>query len=356
MAAQLVLALRKGDRSGPLYPMSKYKVFLSSTSRDLEPYREAVHRVIDGLPGFQLVKMEDFGARDANAKDLCARLVRECDLLVGLMGHYYGSCPPGEATSFTELEYRTATAASLPRLMFVAPEDFPIPASLRESDASFARQQALRREVMTNLVVAPFATPDQLASAVTRALFVWRDEHRQPAAVVVDSDDAPRQAPAGPNVGGKSPLSTMIAAKLREEQIPAWICHILSTQEPNTGGIKTHILDPASPTQVWSTAQCLTGILRAFLPADYRNQIDDDLVGYQNQISRAFDFIEQNRLPQVNGWSYNRGAPTEALTEITCWITLARLYGLRADFVWPDQKALPVLHVVQRDLHSIISR
>jgi hypothetical protein len=71
MAAQLVLALRKGDRSGPLYPMSKYKVFLSSTSRDLEPYREAVHRVIDGLPGFQLVKMEDFGARDATRR-ICA--------------------------------------------------------------------------------------------------------------------------------------------------------------------------------------------------------------------------------------------------------------------------------------------
>lgn len=69
-----------------------YKVFLSSTSRDLKSYREAVHRALDGMPGFALVKMEDFGARDANAKDLCARLVRESDVLVGLMGHYYGSC------------------------------------------------------------------------------------------------------------------------------------------------------------------------------------------------------------------------------------------------------------------------
>jgi Domain of unknown function (DUF4062) len=89
-----------------------YKVFLSSTSRDLEAYREADHRALDGMPGFQLVKMEDFGARDANAKDLCVRLVRKCDLLVGLMGHYYGSCPPGEAISFTELEYRTAKDAT----------------------------------------------------------------------------------------------------------------------------------------------------------------------------------------------------------------------------------------------------
>ena len=100
------------------------KVFLSSTSRDLDAYREAVHRAIDGLPGFILVKMEDFGARDANARDLCERLVRECDLLVGLMGHYYGSCPPGETISLTELEYRTAAAWGSPG-EFVAPDDFP---------------------------------------------------------------------------------------------------------------------------------------------------------------------------------------------------------------------------------------
>jgi WD40 repeat protein len=158
-----------------------YKVFLSSTSRDLADYREAVHRALDGLGLFQLIKMEDFGARDANAKELCARRVRESDLLVGLMGHYYGSCPPGEAVSFTELEYRTAKDAGLPRLMFAAPDDFPIPASLRESDASFARQQALRCEVMTERVVAAFDTPEKLASAVTKALFVWHEERRKSA-------------------------------------------------------------------------------------------------------------------------------------------------------------------------------
>src|SRR5262245_17859737 len=114
MAAQVQAVSQAAGRS------ATYGVFLSSTSRDLTAYREAVHRAIDGLPGFQLVKMEDFGARDTSAKDLCARLVQECDLFVGLMGHYYGSCPPGEPPSFTELECRTATAAGLSRLMFVA--------------------------------------------------------------------------------------------------------------------------------------------------------------------------------------------------------------------------------------------
>jgi hypothetical protein len=173
-----------------------YKVFLSSTSRDLADYREAVHRAIDGLGLFQLVKMEDFGARDANAKDLCARLVRECDLFVGLMGHYYGSCPPGEALSFTELEYRTAKDAGLPQLMFAAPDDFPIPASLREADASFQRQQALRREVMRERVVASFATPEQLANAVTQALFVWHEDRRRAEHRTVD-EPADRAKPIG---------------------------------------------------------------------------------------------------------------------------------------------------------------
>ena len=192
-----------GEWEKPAAPMDK--VFLSSTSRDLETYREAVHRAIDGLPGFSLVKMEDFGARAASAKELCAGLVRECELFVGLMGHYYGSCPPGEAVSFTELEYRTATAAGLPRLMFLAPDEFLIPASLRESDESFKRQQALRREVMTELVVAAFDSPEKLASAVTRALFVWHEGRRQ-AAPAVGADEAGKQGPPGTARGAATPL------------------------------------------------------------------------------------------------------------------------------------------------------
>lgn len=69
-------------------------------------------------------------------------------------------------------------------LMFVAPDDFPICASLRAADASFERQQALRREVMSEGAVASFATREQLAGAVTKALFVRHEDRRsvdQPA-------------------------------------------------------------------------------------------------------------------------------------------------------------------------------
>ena len=191
-----------------------YKVFLSSTSRDLADYREAVHRAIDGLPGFQLIKMEDFGARDANAKDLCARLVQESDLFVGLMGHYYGSCPPDEPSPSPSWSTGPRRMRGLPRLMFAAPDDFPIPASLRESDASFERQQALRREVMSERVVASFDTPEQLASAVTKALFVWHEEQRraeQPEA----SAEAERAEPAAVAPEAEKPLGAEPLSRAR---------------------------------------------------------------------------------------------------------------------------------------------
>ncbi|HYX24048.1 MAG TPA: DUF4062 domain-containing protein, partial [Thermoanaerobaculia bacterium] len=69
-------------------------VFLSSTAKDLGPYRDAVFRAISGLDGFHCVRMEDFGARDWEADDFCRAKVSECDVFVGLIGHLYGSSPP----------------------------------------------------------------------------------------------------------------------------------------------------------------------------------------------------------------------------------------------------------------------
>lgn len=48
-------------------------VFLSSTSKDLESYREAAYRAIEGLDGYRCVRMEDFGSRDAVAGELLFR-------------------------------------------------------------------------------------------------------------------------------------------------------------------------------------------------------------------------------------------------------------------------------------------
>ena len=145
-------------------------VFLSSTARDLQEYREAAYKAIEGLDGYHCVRMENFGARDHEADEFCAAKVAECDLFVGIVGHLYGSCPKGSETSYTEREYNTAVDASKPRLIFVAPEDFPIPAKLRESDDKREKQESFRERVNKERISADFSSPDNLALKVTQAI------------------------------------------------------------------------------------------------------------------------------------------------------------------------------------------
>jgi hypothetical protein len=80
--------------------------------------------------------MEDFGALDWQADDFCQAKVAECNLFVGILGHLYGTCPPGSEQSYTEREYNAAVAAGIPRLMFFAHEHFPVPADVIESDVA----------------------------------------------------------------------------------------------------------------------------------------------------------------------------------------------------------------------------
>ncbi|MEM7022918.1 MAG: DUF4062 domain-containing protein [Pseudomonadota bacterium] len=186
------------------------RVFLSSTSRDLSAYREAVHQAIERLDGFSLCRMEDFGARTETPAALCARMVGESQVLVGLLGHYSGACPPGERRSFTELEYHAAVESNVPTLMFFAPDDFPIPANLREPDESFRRQATFRADVLAARVGASFDSPEQLASAVTSALANWRQQREQLVDVQTEraaaapasahlADTSSPQARLGPN-------------------------------------------------------------------------------------------------------------------------------------------------------------
>jgi hypothetical protein len=61
-------------------------VFLSSTARDLQGHREAAFFAIQKMDGFHCVRMEDFGARDADADTFCRAKVAESDIYVGIVG------------------------------------------------------------------------------------------------------------------------------------------------------------------------------------------------------------------------------------------------------------------------------
>lgn len=162
------------EETGKPIPRSTIKVFLSSTGRDLQDYRDAAHEIIHQLDNFHCIWMEDFGATNNTPIDLCIQQVKACDVFIGIAGHCYGSCPPDDTKSFTEYEYDAAVEK--PRLMFIAPNGFSIPNDLIEPDEIRQRQQQFRQRIMTERVIAPFDTPENLATRIAAALSNWRDK------------------------------------------------------------------------------------------------------------------------------------------------------------------------------------
>lgn len=148
-------------------------VFLSSTTRDLIEYRKAVYEAINRMDGYHCVRMEDFGARNSLTADFCQKQVIKCKLFVGITGLCYGIKPRGAKKSYTELEYEAALSGNLPRLMFVAPEDFSVPANILHKDGHWEEQQSFRRRIKEELIRDTFYDPSELANKVVIAIRNW---------------------------------------------------------------------------------------------------------------------------------------------------------------------------------------
>lgn len=150
------------------------RVFLSHTS-EFAAYpagRSFVRAAVDAVlkAGHHPVDMSYFSATDRRAADHCRRQVLDCDLYIGLLGFRYGS-PVRDQTdvSYTQLEYLTAGAAGIPRLVFMLESADGLVDEFR--DPLYAeRQWEFRRQVVADLVVQRFATVDQLETAILQAL------------------------------------------------------------------------------------------------------------------------------------------------------------------------------------------
>ena len=163
-----------GDSDG-----AAWRVFISHTSELREfprgtSYVAAVERAISAA-GHVIVNMADFPAADQPAAQLCAERVRGCEVYIGVLGTRYGSLVrdrPG--VSYTELEFDTATAARMDRLVFlldVEAADVGIPVQALLDHESGARQEAFRRRVRdSGLVTGSFASPAALGQLVERSL------------------------------------------------------------------------------------------------------------------------------------------------------------------------------------------
>jgi hypothetical protein len=182
---------------------TKRQVFISSTAKDLAEFRSAAIAKIERLDGWKCVNMERFGARAGRTVDVCKKLVQDCDLFLGIVGHLYGSCPEGSITSYTEHEYEAAGTANIDRLMFVAREALAVSPELSESDSDPKRQVVFRKRVMSDGIAGSFTTPEELAADAPIAIANWVPSQRPVLS------EAPRR--------GRGPLVCKLCNRAKQE-------------------------------------------------------------------------------------------------------------------------------------------
>ena len=158
--------------------------------------RSFVQAALDAVSraGMASVDMRYFAAREGEPAGYCQQRVRACEIYVAVVGFRYGSLAPGTAESYTELEFREATAAGLPRLVFLLDEAAPEAGGA--ADANRRAVEAFRQRLCrAGLIVRFFTSGADLELEVFHALTELTGD--RPVAV-------PQQLPAAiPHFAGR---------------------------------------------------------------------------------------------------------------------------------------------------------
>jgi Domain of unknown function (DUF4062)/Tetratricopeptide repeat len=208
------------------------RVFVSHTSELRQHPAErsfvaAAERAIARAGGVAL-DMEYFTAREDQPASYCREQVRRADVYAAILGFRYGSPVRDEPDrSYTELEFETATALGLPRLVFLLDEDavLPLPQSCLTDLTHGPRQAAFRSRVLkAGTTVQRVDSPDRLEVLLYQALTdlrtaVTHDTERgslSPSPAV-----AVRVAPRPLFLAGRDGLLADLDARLADSPKPA---------------------------------------------------------------------------------------------------------------------------------------
>jgi hypothetical protein len=149
------------------------RVFVGHTS-ELASWPErmsCVQAVLEALATAHLVaiEMRFFRAQDRHPEQVCEEAVRGCAAYVAVIGFRYGSLVPGRDISYTEMEFDTAMAAGIPRVVVVLTSP-PADESLADADRTRIDRFRHRLTAESSLTVKMVDNPDRVESAVLHAL------------------------------------------------------------------------------------------------------------------------------------------------------------------------------------------
>ena len=155
------------------------RVFVSSTVRDLAQYRDIIRLALQ-TSGHSFLGMEHFAAQSFPPLDVCLSELDTADVYVGVIGDNYGSCPPGQKKSYTELEYLHAVERNLDCLIFIIRDDALVEVGSHDHDPHrHALLTQFRDALMRDHTVNRFSNPHEAAWEVLAALRVTEMRQRE---------------------------------------------------------------------------------------------------------------------------------------------------------------------------------
>lgn len=161
--------------------MTKKKIYVSSTYKDLEDHRKAVKATLERA-GFDVECMEKYPAFDERPADRCLADVAACDYYVLVLAWRYGFRPEENnpaGLSITHLEYEEAIRRGKSCFVFVLDPDEPWKRSLQDPDSQSPDSAIcrFRDQVEKRHGRRCFTTPDRLAAAVQEPLLAEEQKH-----------------------------------------------------------------------------------------------------------------------------------------------------------------------------------
>lgn len=128
-----------------------------------------------------------------------------------------------------------------------------------------------------------------------------------------------------------------------KKHLPKWVDRILSVRVEETGGFDGSLFEPSGSPSLWSTAQCLMGILGAG-----QTIVGDDV------LRLAFEYMKGVQKDD-GGWAYS-DTQNETVTEVACWVTIAYAASVQAGIWKNDEDGRAFERMADRALKHIVSR
>lgn len=152
-------------------PEKIYKVFISSTYKDLKKEREEVIEILLGLNDYKPVAMEYFPASTANQWTAIKENLDECDFCITIVAGKYGTIDKTTNKSYTHMEYEYACENNIPIISFVYNNIENLPISKCETKENRKKKLEEFKEIIYNSkLVKEWKDTTDLTNAIAPSL------------------------------------------------------------------------------------------------------------------------------------------------------------------------------------------